>query len=74
MISGIGGEVWEAEELLSAMREAREDVVRTREEKRRFAIDREAEKEVLEETVPERAMKRQHSSINHNSALEKEYL
>lgn len=71
-MSGIGGEVGEAEEPLSATREARDDAIQTREEKRRVAIERKAEKDRLGEIVRDRAMKRQHSSINQNSALKED--
>lgn len=43
MIS-VGGEEKKAEELFSAMREARDELVQTREAKRRVMSEREAEK------------------------------
>lgn len=56
LMSGIGGKVGEAVELLSAMREARNDIIKTREEKRRVAIECEAEKERLGKIFRVRAM------------------
>lgn len=46
-MSGVGGEFGELEELLSSMKETREDLTRERESKRQKVMEREAEKERL---------------------------
>lgn len=72
LMSGIGGEVGKAKELLSAMREARDDIVQTREEKRRFMSERKARKERFGAIVCDRTMKRQHRFTNSNSGQEED--
>ena len=59
LMSGVGGEVGEMEELLSAMREARQDLLNSRSASRRAAQERETEKERLGAIVRARAMTRE---------------
>lgn len=58
LMSGVGGELGEIEELLSSMKEARQDLLNCKSASRRAAQEREAEKERLGSIVREKAMNR----------------
>ena len=55
-MSGVGGELREMEELLSAMREARQDLLNSKSASRRAVLDRETEKERLGAIVRAKSM------------------
>ena len=62
LMSGVGGEQGEMEELLSEMRYARQDLLSRKEERRTAALEREAEKERLGAAIRQHANKRIFSS------------
>lgn len=67
LTSDVGGKVGAAEELLSAMREARDDIIQSWEERRRVASEREVERERLGAIVCEHPLKSQNRSANQDS-------
>lgn len=64
LIRGVEGNVREPEKFFSAMRETRDEIVQTREAKRRVMCRHEAGKESLGEMIPERVLKWQQRISN----------